>query len=189
MDFTLHDTTTAPEASKPFLEEAERKYGFALNLFGILAESPAALKAYRILSDLLDEDAELDARERQIAMLAISEANGCGYCMAAHSVVAERMAGVPVDTIDAIRQGRNPQDPKTRALVRFVRMALEHHGWIPDEEQQAFLDAGFSKRAALDVITILALKTLSNYSNHLADTPLDEAFQPRAWARNESSNQ
>jgi len=183
MDFIVHDQNTAPEASKPVLETAEKKYGFALNLFGVLAESPAALKAYLTLSDLLDEDAELDAQERQIAMLAISEDNGCGYCMAAHSVVAEKMAGVPTEIVDAIRDGRDPENPKAKALIRFVRAALEHRGWIPEEEQRAFLDAGFSKRAVLDVMTILALKTLSNYTNHLADTPLDEAFQPRAWSK------
>lgn len=187
MDFTVHDTNTAPEASEPVLEKAEKKYGFALNLFGVLAESPAALKAYTTLSDLLDEDAELDAKQRQIAMLAISEENGCGYCMAAHSVVAEKMAGVPGDIVDALREGRDPADPETRALIRFVRAALEHRGWIPEEEQQAFLDAGFSKRAVLDVLTILALKTLSNYTNHLADTPLDQPFQPRAWSKSASS--
>lgn len=187
MDFTIHDQTTAPEASKPVLENAEKKYGFALNLFGVLAESPAALKAYTQLSDLLDEDAELDAKQRQIVMLAISEENGCGYCMAAHSVVAEKMAGVPEDIVDAIRDGRDPADPETKALIRFVRAALEHRGWIPEEEQRAFLDAGFGKRAVLDVLTILALKTLSNYTNHLADTPLDEAFQPQAWSKSGSS--
>jgi hypothetical protein len=46
MEFKLHDQESAPEASKPLLEQAEKKYGFALNLFGVMAESPAALKAY-----------------------------------------------------------------------------------------------------------------------------------------------
>lgn len=77
--------------------------------------------------------------------------------------------------------------PWSSLIQRFVRSALEHRGWILEEEQTAFLEADFSKRAVLDVITILALKTLSNYTNHLADTPLDEAFQPRAWSKSESS--
>jgi len=183
MEFKLHDQSTAPEASKPVLQQAKEKYGFALNLFGIMAESPAALKAYTTLSGILDEDAELDAKERQIVMLATSEFNGCDYCMAAHSTVAEKMAGVPEDIVEALRDGREPDDAKAKALARFTKSALEHRGWIPEAEQQAFLDAGFSKRAVLDVITILALKTLSNYINHLADTPLDEAFQPKAWSK------
>lgn len=183
MDLTLHDQNSAPAASRPVLEKAEKKYGFALNLFGILAESPAALKAYAALSEILDEDAELDPRQRQIAMLAISESNRCDYCVAAHSVVAEKMVGVPSEVVDAIRDGGNPQDPRERALVRFVRVAIEHRGWIPEDEQDAFLEAGFSRRAILDVFTILALKTISNYTNHLAQTPLDPPFQSRAWSK------
>lgn len=183
MEFKLHDENTAPEASKPVLKQAKEKYGFALNLFGVMAESPAALKAYTTLSGILDEDAELDAKEQQIVMLATSEFNGCGYCMAAHSTVAEKMAGVPEGIVNALRDGREPDDAKAKALVRFAKSALEHRGWIPEAEQEAFLDAGFSQRAVLDVVTILALKTLSNYTNHLADTPLDEAFQPKAWSK------
>ena len=183
MEFKLHDKDTAPAASKPLLEQAEKKYGFALNLFGVMAESPAALKAYTTLSGILDEDAGLDAQEQQIVMLATSEFNGCDYCMAAHSTVAEKMAKVPSDIVEALRHGREPDEAKAKALVRFAKSALEHRGWIPEEAQQAFLDAGFSQRAVLDVITVLALKTLSNYTNHLADTPLDEAFQAKAWSK------
>lgn len=70
-------------------------------------------------------------------MLATSEFNGCGYCMAAHSTVAEKMAGVPEDIVNALRDGREPDDAKARALVRFAKSALEHRGWIPEDEQQA----------------------------------------------------
>ncbi|MFP4261506.1 MAG: carboxymuconolactone decarboxylase family protein [Opitutales bacterium] len=183
MEFKLHDKDSAPEASKPVLEKAEKKYGFALNLFGVMAESPAALKAYTTLSGILDEDAGLDAQEQQIVMLATSEFNGCDYCMAAHSTVAEKMAKVPSEIVEALRDDREPDDDKVKALVRFTKALLEHRGWVPEDEQSAFLDASYDRRAVLDVITILALKTLSNYTNHLADTPLDEAFQEKAWSK------
>ena len=182
MRFELHDENSAPEASKPVLRQAKEKYGFVLNLFKVMAESPAALKAYTTLSEILGEDAELDAKQQQIVMLAVSETNGCAYCMAAHSMVAEQMAGVPENVVNILREGGEPDDAKAKALVRFAKAALEHRGWIPEDEQQAFLDAGFGKRAVLDVITILALKTLSNYTNHLADTPLDEAFASKTWS-------
>ncbi|MFP4166536.1 MAG: carboxymuconolactone decarboxylase family protein, partial [Opitutales bacterium] len=74
MEFKLHDQTTAPQASKPILEQTEKNYGFALNLFGIMAESPAALSAYVQVNGILEEHAALDAKERQIVMLAVSEA-------------------------------------------------------------------------------------------------------------------
>ncbi|NBB78444.1 MAG: hypothetical protein GVY36_03230 [Verrucomicrobia bacterium] len=116
-------------------------------------------------------------------MLAISEFNGCGYCMGAHSTVAEKMVGVDPEIVEALRAGREPEDVKAKALVRFAKTLLEHRGWVPEDAQQAFLEAGFDQRAVLDVITIAALKTLSNYTNHLANTPLDEAFQAKAWSK------
>lgn len=183
MKFQLHDESSAPEASKPVLEQTREKYGFALNLFGVMAESPAALKAYTSLSAILDEHAGLDAGQQQIVMLAISENNGCGYCMAAHSTVAEKMAGVPREVVDALRDGRDPEDPKAAALARFARSILEHRGWVPEADQDAFLEAGFGRREVLDVVTIVAMKTLSNYTNHLADTPVDDAFESRAWSK------
>jgi len=183
MEFKVYDKETAPEASKPVLEEAEKKYGFALNLFGVMAESPLALKAYATLSDLIAGEAALDAKEQQIVMLAVSEANGCDYCMAAHSTVAEKMAEVPSDVVESLRAGKAPDDTKYAALVRFAKAILANEGWVPEGEQEAFLEAGYGRRELLDVITIVALKTLSNYTNHLAETPLDEAFQDRAWSK------
>ncbi len=182
MEFKIHTKETAPEASVPVLEQTEKAYGFALNLFGVLAESPAALSAYVRVNGLLEEHAALSARERQIVMLAVSELNNCEYCMAAHSAVAE-MSQVPAETIEALRRGDEPGDGRQAALFRFARLIAEHRGWVPEADQKAFLDAGFTTRHVLDVITILSLKTLSNYTNHLAQPPLDEAFQNKKWSK------
>jgi alkylhydroperoxidase family enzyme len=103
--------------------------------------------------------------------------------MAAHSTVAEKMADVPPDVVEALRSGKQPENAKYAALVRFAKAILANEGWVPEDEQQAFLDAGYERRELLDVITIVALKTLSNYTNHLAETPLDEAFEEKAWSK------
>ena len=183
MEFKVYNKNNAPEASKPVLDEAEKKYGFALNLFGVMAESPLALKAYASLSNLIAAEAALDAKEQQVVMLAVSEANGCGYCMAAHSTVAEKMAKVPTDVVEALRAGKDLENAKYAALVRLTKAILANQGWVPEGEQSTFIEAGYGRRELLDVITIVALKTLSNYTNHLADTPLDEAFKDQAWSK------
>lgn len=179
MQFTQHTKETAPEASVPVLENVEQTYGFIPNIYDIMAESPAAITAYTQLTKTLQEHAALTPQEQQILMLAVSRTNGCGYCVAAHTMVAG-MAEVPGETVAALREGRAPADPKQAALVAFVDSIIEHRGWVPEEDRQAFLDAGYTTRHALDVLTVLALKTLSNYTNHLADTPLDEAFAEHA---------
>lgn len=182
MEFKIHDSSSAPEASAPVLEEAKKKYGFSLNLFGILAESPPALSAYWTISALLEANGALDAKQQQIVMLAVSEANACEYCVAAHSTVAE-MSDVSEEVISRLREGKDLEDPQDAALVRFTRTLMEKEGWVSDSDQADFLEAGFTPRQALDVITILALKTLSNYTNHLSEPPLDEAFREKAWSK------
>ena len=94
---------------------------------------------------------------------------------------------IPEGAIQALRAGKEPEEARLAALVRFTKSAIEHRGWIPESEQKAFLDAGFTNRHVLDVISVLALKTLSNYTNHLAQPPLDEAFAPKKWSKEEKT--
>ncbi|MEX0709076.1 MAG: hypothetical protein WD078_14020 [Woeseia sp.] len=85
------------------------------------------------------------------------------------------------EVLEALRNGAEIPDPKLRALARFAAALREHQGWVPDGELAAFAEAGYEQRHVLDVITILAMKTLSNYTNHIAGTPLDDAFADQAW--------
>jgi len=144
-----------------------------------MAESPAALAAYTQVSGILDEHSALTPEERQIAMLTVSAESGCDYCLAAHSTVA-RMMKMDEALVKTLREKGTPDDPKQAALVTMIRRLIEKRGWISEEEQNEFFQAGYSNRHLLDVDTILALKTLSNYTNHLAETPMDDAFKPQA---------
>jgi len=182
MKFPLHTQDSAPEASKPLLAQVESAFGFVPNLTATLAESPAALAGYLQLSATIQEHSALSPEEQQIVMLAVSEANGCDYCMAAHSLMAG-MAQVPEETVVALRSCGDLSDPKEAALAKFARAVTEHRGWVPETEQEAFLAAGFNKRQLLDVVAIVSLKTLSNYTNHLARTPLDPAFEAHRWTK------
>jgi alkylhydroperoxidase family enzyme len=44
-------------------------------------------------------------------------------------------------------------------------------GHAGDAAVDAFLAAGFTRRNVLEVVTIIATKTISNYTNHLTRTP------------------
>jgi len=182
MRFPLHTQDYAPEASKPLLAQVESAFGFLPNLTATLAESPAALAGYLQLSATIQEHSALGPQEQQIVMLAVSEANGCDYCMAAHSLIAG-MAQVPDETVAALRSCGDLSEPKPAALATFARAVVEQRGWVSEAEQEAFLAAGFSPRQLLDVVAIVALKTLSNYANHLAHTPLDPAFEAHRWTK------
>jgi len=100
--------------------------------------------------------------------------------MGAHSVAAE-MQKVPGNVIEAIRTDQPIQDARLEAPRRFTTAIVEQRGWASETDVEACLDAGFTNAQILEVIVGVSFKTLSNYTNHIADTPLDKAFAPRAW--------
>lgn len=180
--FQIHDKQSAPAASQDTLGQVEQGFGFIPNILGVLAESPAALQGYASLNGLLEQQSAFSAEELQVLLLAISAHNGCGYCVAAHTGNAER-AGASTAAIEALRAGSTPQDARLAALVTFARTLIDKQGWASESDVQAFLDAGFTRQHVLDTVTALAMKTLSNFTNHLADTPLDGPLQGKAWER------
>ena len=170
---------TAPEASKPLLEQAEKTYGFIPNLLGVFAHSPAMVEAYGVLSGLF-EKTDLTPTERQIVLMTNNRLNGCTYCMAAHTTISQ-MQQVPADVITALRDGTAIADPKLQALQVFTARINETRGYANQADVDAFLAAGYTEANILDVILGTGLKTLSNYTNHISETPVDAAFQPNAW--------
>lgn len=177
--FKPHDLESVPEGSRETLAQVKQKYGFVPNLMGVLAESPAALNAYLSLGALV-EKSSFTPVEQQALFLAVSVENRCEYCVSAHSAIA-KMQQVPEQALEALRQEGRIEDPRLQALSRFAREVVRQKGWVSEEEVEQFLSAGFTKAQMLEVLVVVAMKTLSNYTNHIADTPLDEAFKPSAW--------
>ncbi len=177
--FPVHTADTAPADAKTALKQVNEAFGFIPNVMGVMAASPALLKGYLSLTSLFDQTS-FSPTERQVVILSISHENGCHYCMAAHTVVAE-MSGVPSEVVEALRNDTLIADTKLEALRRFTRALVRSRGWPTAAEAQAFLDAGYSETNILEVVLGVGMKTLSNYTNHLAQTDLDEAFAPKAW--------
>ena len=180
MEFPIHTKETAPEASRATLEATAKKYGFLPNIYGVLAESPTAVQAYAAINKTLEQSA-LTPMEQQVVTLTVSATNDCAYCMGAHSVVAQ-MVRMPEDMLAALREQRPSSDPKLDALRALVLSILRHRGWVPEADLAHVVAAGYTQRHVLDVLTIVALKTLSNYVNHIAHTPLDPQFASQAWS-------
>ncbi|MBC3193976.1 carboxymuconolactone decarboxylase family protein [Pseudonocardia sp. C8] len=179
VEFRIHDEHTAPHDVAPSLEHAKQSFGFVPNLYGVFAESPQAFNAYQALSDQF-QNTSLSTQAKHVVWLAASRQNSCHYCMAVHSAMAQQ-AGVNTDTIDALRNDKPIPDESLEAVRRFTQAVVAHQGFVPEDETQAFLAAGYSQRQILDIVLGVAMKTLSNYTNHFANTPVDDAFQPHTW--------
>lgn len=181
MSYTPHTIDTAPAAARETLAGVNKTYGFVPNLMGVMAEAPALLRAYRTTVELFDETS-LNPTERQVVLLTTSYENRCEYCVAAHSVIAG-MQQVPEAVVQAIRSGQPIENPRLEALRRFTAAIVVSRGWPSEEEKAAFKNAGYDKAQALEVVLGVSVKTLSNYTNHIADTPLDRAFAKAAWSK------
>lgn len=181
MSFTIHTVGSAPDGAREVLAGAEQAYGFVPNLLGAMAEAPALLEAYVTLSRLF-EQSSLNATERQVVLLAVSVENACGYCVAAHTVIAG-MQRIPGEVVDAIRRGAPLPDPKLQALRQFTAAVVSSRGWPSEADLSALLAAGYARQQVLEVVLGVGLKTLSNYTNHIATPSLDRAFEPAAWSK------
>lgn len=178
-DFTRHTVETAPAAAKPILEGAQKGLGFVPNLYATMAEAPSLLNAYAQISELLNKSS-FSATELQVVLMTNNRLNGCDYCMAAHTTISQG-SGVPADVIEALRSGTPIADGKLEALRQFAVIVNETRGYPTQADIDAFFAAGYAQQQVLEVILGTAFKVLSNYTNHVATTPLDAAFQPNAW--------
>ncbi len=179
LEFTIHTIDTAPAASRERLAAVQRKYGFVPNLMGELAEAPSALEAYAALSELFGRTS-LTPIERDVVLVTVSVTNGCTYCVAAHSA-SLTAAGLPVDQVAALRSGRPLRDRRLQALRAFTAAVVEQRGHMTDADLEPLLQMGYAREQVLEMLVGVAMKTLSNYVNHIAHTPLDARFQPFAW--------
>ena len=181
MSFPSHDLTTAPEGSKPLLENSQKAFGRLPGLHKVLAESPQAYEGYQVLHKLFTET-DFDADEMTVVWQAINVENECHYCVPAHTGIAKMMK-VSDELSEALRTESALPTAKLEALRTFTVQMLRQRGNMTDAQMQAFFDAGYGHRAVLDVILAMAQKTISNYVNHVAQTPVDEVFHPLKWTR------
>lgn len=172
---------TAPAASSELLKAVRGKMGFIPNMLGTFANAPALLEGYLNLSSIFDKTS-LTPTERQVVLLAVSFENDCEYCMAAHTAIAG-MFKVDAEVIAALRENRPIADLRLEALRKFSVEVVKTRGWPTPESVARFMDAGFTSVQSLEVVLGVGLKTISNYANHLASVPLDEAFTKVKWTK------
>ncbi|RUL87950.1 carboxymuconolactone decarboxylase family protein [Tautonia sociabilis] len=179
MQLEILQEENAPVEARREMQRIRERYGFVPNLIGLMAHAPALLKAYEGLQRLFDETS-LSPVERQVVVLTTSAVNGCEYCVAAHSLGA-KMEQVPPDVVDAIRAGRPIADGRLDALRTLTADIVGSGGWPSEATIEQFLANGYAPHQVLEVVLGVGMKTLSNYTNHIAHTPLDPQFSPAAW--------
>ncbi|WP_394176418.1 carboxymuconolactone decarboxylase family protein [Thalassotalea litorea] len=177
--FTIHNLETAPEQSKPLLEASQQAYQMIPNLHGVMAEAPGLLEGYQQLGKLF-EQTSFDAEELTVVWQTVNVEHECHYCVPAHTGIAHSMKVDPALT-EALRNRQPMLNDKLQALQDTVLILVRNRGHISDDEVKRFYDAGYGQQQLLEIILGIAMKVMSNYTNHIADTPVDKPFQQFAW--------
>ncbi|QHQ35745.1 carboxymuconolactone decarboxylase family protein [Algicella marina] len=180
-DFTIHDLETAPEASRPFLEASLKANGRIPGLHGTMAEAPGLLEGYQKLHQLFLASS-LDNDEKTVVWQSINVEHECHYCVPAHTGIAKMMK-VSDEITDALRDETPLPTPRLEALRSFTLALVRQRGFVSDTEVETFLAAGYTRQNILEIILGLAQKVMSNYTNHLAQTPVDEVFRKYEWQK------
>jgi AhpD family alkylhydroperoxidase len=180
MNFPVHTRQTAPTSARDTLTNIIEAWGFLPNLGAVMAESPAALELLWVGYAALTAKGTLTPAEQQLVCVTASRENNCAYCVAAHSTLASS-AGLPPAVLSAARDGREIGDTKLDALKVATARLVRQRGWLSAAEKQAFVDAGRPLGQLLEVVAWVRMKTLTNYVNHIAETPVDPEWQKQAW--------
>lgn len=174
---------TAEDATgiaKEILDGAKAQLGFTPNMYRTMANSAGFLSTYIHGYNAFRKSSGFTAQEQEVVFLTISRGNGCDYCTAAHSMIADKVSKLDAETLKAVRAGATLPDTKLQALALFTTRVFESRGLISSEDATAFLAAGYSEQQIMEIVLAISVKTLSNYSNHVFHTDLDEVFAPYA---------
>lgn len=176
----LRTIDDAPDAAKAGLETALKGNGFLPNLVRLLANAPVALETYQTVSGI-NARSELKLAEREAVQITAAATHGCGFCVAGHTAVAYKKAGLTDDVVNALRAGEHGPDARLNAVADFTRAVIRSRGGVDDGELRAFRSAGFSDANALEVVLGVSLATLCNFANNLGQPALNPELEPYAW--------
>lgn len=175
--FSLHSIESAPEPSKEVLEWYKENFKLVPNVSAVMAESPALLRSYWQLQGNLKKLGTLTPAEDNIVQTSIAFENKCSYCVAGHTMIGKNFFQASDEELAALRTGKDLPTEKAEALKAFTVAIYEKQGRVSEEELQAFIDAGYTRAQALDVVGSIAAKVMTNFTNQLALTPIDPAFE------------
>lgn len=177
----INNIETAPEGSKALLENSLKSFGMIPGLHGVLASSPQILQAYQTLHELFTQSS-FNAEELTVVWQAINVEHACHYCVPAHTGIAKMMK-VDDNITEALRNETPLENSKLEALRTMTLSIVRNRGNVSKTDLEAFYEAGYEEKHVLDIILGLSQKTISNYTNHIANTPVDAPFLQFNWTK------
>jgi alkylhydroperoxidase family enzyme len=179
-NFPVLKMESAPERSKPALQQLQSAFGMIPNLIGAMATSPVLINSLVGLFGNVHGGSFTEAQV-QTVLLTDAVTNASSWAVAFHSTLALKEGIDPAD-VQAIREGRLPKDGKLAALSALAKTMIEKRGRLDDADVDRFLAAGFGKDHLLEVIAAVAASTITNYTSNITKPPVEAPFQAHAWS-------
>ncbi|MDO4247963.1 MAG: carboxymuconolactone decarboxylase family protein [Neisseria sp.] len=177
---TVHSIESAPEQAKERMETVQKNNGFIPNLIGVLANSPQALAMYQEVGKLNGSNS-LTAEEIEVVQITAAAHNGCDFCVAGHTKLGKLKLHMPDNVLNALRsRTRIEENEKYQALAQFTMQLIDQRGKVSDQELQAVKAAGYNDQNVLDIVMGVALATLCNYANNVAQNDINPELQAYA---------
>jgi AhpD family alkylhydroperoxidase len=178
--FPVHTIESAPEQSKPSLEMLQGAFGMIPNIAGAMSTSPVLIGSLVALFQKV-HGGSFSEEQIQILLLTNAVTNACTWAVAFHTALALKEGVDPAD-VKAIRERHTPRNPKNAALSALARTLIEKRGRLDDPDVSRFLQAGFDNAHLLEVISVVAASTITNYTGNVTKPPVEAAFEAYAWS-------
>ncbi|MGI6853736.1 carboxymuconolactone decarboxylase family protein [Mesorhizobium sp. 1B3] len=176
----LRTIEDAPEEARERLVAAEKNNGYLPNLLRVLANAPVALETYLTVGGI-NGRASLTLAEREAVQITAAATHGCGFCVAGHTAISYKKAGLEAGVVDALRAKTTVPDARLDAVARFTEAVIATRGAVSDEALAEFKTAGYNDQQALEVVLGVSLATLCNFANNLGQPPLNPQLESYRW--------
>lgn len=172
----IPDETNAPAATRPLLAQLKQAIGMVPNVYATIGHSPGSLASVLAWGEAVGKGA-LSKREVEQLNLHISELNGCGYCVSAHSALGARV-GLSQEDIEDSRSGRGTNE-RENAILAFARRVVRTGGSRAGTDLARLREAGVSDAEVIDILAVVALNAFRNAVNIVGETEIDFPKAPR----------
>jgi len=169
--FDIHDELTAPEETARLLRGMSDAGGSVSKFIGVLAGSPAAMRAFaRMRHELRGGVLPRPTRER--IALAVAERRGDSYSVAQHARTA-RAAGLGLDEVSRARSWSS-SDPREAALLAFLKALFDAEGRPAHYLLEEAREADWSDEELLEAVAHVALNEFQSLMSNAAALPQDQ---------------